>query len=87
MSLLMVSTMCTGMRMVLANDRLDNALDKLSPKLRTVVHLYYYEKMTVEETAAAVGVRPDAVKMRLSRARKILKQQLTSKGGRNDVQG
>lgn len=70
-----------------SNDRLDDALDRLSPKLRTVVHLYYYEEMTVEEIAAAIGVRPDAVKMRLSRARRILKQQLTDKGGRNDVQG
>lgn len=65
-----------------SSDRLDEALDRLSPSLRTVVHLYYYEEMTVNEIAAAIGVRPDAVKMRLSRARKSLKQQLENKGGR-----
>lgn len=59
-----------------ANDRLDDALEKLSPAMRTVIHLFYYEDMAVEEIAAAIGIRPEAVKMRLSRARKILKRQL-----------
>jgi len=59
------------------NDRLDDALEKLSLPLRTVVHLYYYEEMAVDEIALAIGIRPDAVKMRLSRARKILKKQLS----------
>lgn len=67
------------------NDRLDDALDRLSPKLRIVVHLYYYEEMAVDEIADAIGLRADAVKMRLSRARRILKQQLTGKGGHSDV--
>lgn len=67
------------------NDRLDAALDRLSPKLRTVVHLYYYEEMSIDEIAEATGIRPDAVKVRLSRARKMLKQQLENKGGRRDV--
>lgn len=65
--------------------RLDEALEKLSVNLRTVVHLHYYEEMSIDEIANAIGVRPDAVKMRLSRARKILKQQLTLKGGRRSV--
>ena len=67
------------------NDRLDAALDRLTPKLRTVVHLYYYEEMPVDEIAAVMGIRADTVKMRLSRARKILKQQLENKGGRSEV--
>ena len=65
--------------------RLEEALEKLSVNLRTVVHLHYYEEMSIGEIANAIGVRPDAVKMRLSRARKILKQQLTLKGGRRSV--
>lgn len=65
--------------------RLDEALEKLSVNLRTVVHLHYYEEMSIDEIANVIGVRPDAVKMRLSRARKILKQQLTLKGGRRSV--
>ena len=67
------------------NDRLDNALEKLSTNLRTVVHLYYYEEMPVDEIAVSIGIKPEAVKMRLSRARRILKQQLTLEGGRRSV--
>lgn len=63
-----------------ANDRLDEALGKLSGGLRAVVHLYYYEEMSVSEIAGALRIRPEAVKMRLSRARRILKQQLSRKG-------
>ena len=45
-----------------------------------VVHLYYYEEMRVDEIAAALGIRPDAVKMRLSRARAELRRRLNGKG-------
>ena len=57
-----------------------DALSALSPKQRVVVHLYYYEEMRVDEIAAALGSRPDAVKMRLSRARAELRRRLNGKG-------
>ena len=44
------------------------------------MHLYYYEEMRVDEIAAALGIRPDAVKMRLSRARAELRRRLNGKG-------
>ena len=69
----------------LSNERLDAALSKLSSRLRTVVHLYYYEDMSIQEIAEAVGISAETVKVRLSRARKILKEQLENMGGRNDV--
>lgn len=62
------------------HDALIGALSALSPKQRVVVHLYYYEEMRVNEIAAALGIRPDAVKMRLSRARAELRRRLNGKG-------
>ena len=62
------------------HDALTDALSALSPKQRVVVHLYYYEEMRVDEIAAALGIRPDAVKMRLSRARAELRRRLNGKG-------
>ena len=62
------------------HDTLTDALSALSPKQRVVVHLYYYEEMRVDEIAAALGIRPDAVKMRLSRARAELRRRLNGKG-------
>lgn len=62
------------------HDALTEALGALSPKQRVVVHLYYYEEMRVDEIAAALGIRPDAVKMRLSRARSELRRRLNGKG-------
>lgn len=61
------------------HDALTDALSALSPKQRVVVHLYYYEEMRVDEIAAALGIRPDAVKMRLSRARAELRRRLNGK--------
>lgn len=61
-------------------DALTDALSALSPKQRVVVHLYYYEEMRVDEIAAALGIRSDAVKMRLSRARAELRRRLNGKG-------
>lgn len=53
----------------------------LPPKLRLVVHLFYYEELSVKEIAAALGISQGAVKARLSRARKQLRASLTEGGG------
>lgn len=54
---------------------------QLKPKLREVVYLHYGEEMTCEDIARAVGVGPSAVRMRLQRARRQLKDLL---GGLDD---
>ena len=43
---------------------------------RAAVLLYYYQDMTAAETAAALGIREDAVSQRLRRARQQLKKEL-----------
>ena len=46
----------------------------LPPKYRTVVHLYYYEDLSVAEIAAILGKSEGAVKSRLFRARALLRE-------------
>lgn len=70
-----------------AHSQLDDALRALSPKLRVVIHLYYYERMSVKEIADALQLHPEAVKSRLHRARKALKIELTEEGRHDDVSG
>ena len=45
---------------------------------RTVIILYYYENMSVKDIAKVLGLTADAVKQRLSRARKMLREILES---------
>jgi len=49
---------------------------KMPQKYRTVIHLYYYEDYSVREIASILGLRENAVKQRLYRGRKFLKDNL-----------
>lgn len=48
----------------------------LPEKYRTVVHLFYYEELSIREIAELLKLSPSAVTTRLSRARARLKEQL-----------
>lgn len=48
----------------------------LEEKYKTVVYLFYYEDYSVKEIAACLKLTQSAVKMRLKRAREILKTEL-----------
>lgn len=52
------------------------AVQALKPKLREVVHLFYYEKLSIREIADVLGIGESAVKTRLCRARDNLRGQL-----------
>ncbi len=52
------------------------AVKKLPPKYRLVIHLFYYEEMSIEEIAAVLNLKPSNVRTRLTRARKMLKTWL-----------
>ena len=60
---------------VAIDERLDirRAIDKLDARTRACVVLYYFEDMTVEQIARAVGIRQGTVKSRLFRAREKLR--------------
>lgn len=49
---------------------------KLPEKYRIVIHLYYYEDMTIKEIAEILGKSESGIKMRLSRGREFLKNIL-----------
>ena len=48
----------------------------LPPQYRVPVHLYYYEELSVKETARVMGKSEQTVKSRLYRARAMLKERL-----------
>lgn len=55
----------------------DNTIDKvlkLPEKYRVVIHLFYYQEMSVDEIAEILQIGKSAVKTRLSRGRKLLEK-------------
>lgn len=59
---------------------LQDVLDGLSPKDREVLVRYYYCYESVKEVAEAMDMKESAVKMRMSRARKKMQQELIARG-------
>lgn len=53
-----------------------NAVMNLPKKYSTVIHLFYYEDLSVKEISGYLNIKESAVKTRLSRAREKLKQEL-----------
>lgn len=53
-----------------------NAVMSLPKKERSVIHLFYYEDMSVKEMAKMLDIKESSVKTRLHRARKRLKNIL-----------
>ncbi len=60
-----------------------DALLSLPEKYRSVIHLFYYEDLSVTEIAHSLGITETNVKTRLSRGRDMLKEKL--KGVEFDV--
>lgn len=57
-------------------DSVITAVSKLPPKYRRVIHLFYYEELSVGEIAKVTGTKETTVKSQLSRAREMLKDML-----------
>ena len=60
---------------------LERAIDALPEAFRAVLVARLIEEMSVEETAALFGLRPETVKTRLHRARRLLQQALEQQIG------
>lgn len=56
-------------------------INKLPKKYRTVIYLFYYEELSIKEIADITSQKETTVKSQLSRARKLLKNELGSIGG------
>lgn len=57
------------------------AVNKLPPKYRLAVHLFYYEELSVAEIAEHTGQKEGTVKSQLHRAREMLKEILEQESG------
>ena len=55
---------------------LEDAIDALAPDFRAVFMLREIEECSIDETAAALGLRPETVKTRLHRARRFIRTLL-----------
>lgn len=53
-----------------------SAVMKLPEKYRMVIHLFYFEDMSVAQISKATGIRESTVKSQLSRARDMLRPML-----------
>jgi len=53
------------------------ALSSLQPKYRSILYLRYYEEYQVQEIAELLGITPNLVSARLSRAKKLMKKKLS----------
>ncbi len=60
---------------------IERAIDDLPPPFRTVFVMRAIEEMTIEETAACLGIPCDTVKTRLHRANKLLRRALSAEFG------
>jgi RNA polymerase sigma-70 factor (ECF subfamily) len=60
---------------------LERAIDALPEAFRTVLVARLIEGMSVEETAELIGIRPETVKTRLHRARRLLKDEMAKHAG------
>jgi RNA polymerase sigma factor (sigma-70 family) len=54
-------------------------VDELEPDLRHTVQLHYYQDLTLQETADALGVATSTVKYRLRQALTELQRKLTAR--------
>lgn len=66
----------TQMTLTDEEERVVEGVKRLPLKYRVVIHLFYYEEMSVEEIAVALKLQPSNVRARLTRARKMLKSWL-----------
>lgn len=58
------------------NELVKNSILMLPPKLRIVIHLFYYEEYSTKEIATILGILEATVRSRLSRGRKLIKEEL-----------
>lgn len=62
--------------MPVSEDALDDALKMLTKAQRAVIHLFYYEDLSVKSIAEALNISESNVRMQLTRARRRLKEIL-----------
>ena len=56
------------------------ALQQLPEKYRIVLHLFYFEDMSVEQISKALDLKPTTVKVQMMRGREMMKEKLKEEG-------
>jgi len=67
-----------------AEDQVIEAVKSLPQKYRVVIHLFYYEEMSIEEISEVLHAKPSTVRTHLTRARAKLKGLLENDNGKAD---
>ena len=62
------------------NQRLIEIVKQLPEKYRVVIHLFYYEELSIKEIAKITKSKASTVRTRLTRARKLLQRWLNEEG-------
>ena len=62
------------------HQRVRRAVSALPPAEREATLLFYYNQLSVQEIAAALGISPNAVKVRLHKSRRHLRSELLTDG-------
>lgn len=62
-------------------------IKQLPEKYRVVIHLFYYEELSIEEIGKITKSKASTVRTRLTRARRLLKSLLKEEGENFDVRG
>lgn len=65
--------------------QLMQAIDALAPERRFLIMMFYYERMSTKEIASVLEIEEAAVKNRLSRARKTLRESLESRASNRSI--
>lgn len=69
------------------NQFLIETVKQLPEKYRVVIHLFYYEELSIEEIGKITKSKASTVRTRLTRARRLLKSLLKEEGEDLDVRG
>jgi len=68
------------------NYELVEAIGHLTPKLKEVVLLFYYQELSIAEVSTILNISQNTVRVRLNRARAKLKEMLTEGSLANDYE-
>lgn len=63
------------------NHYLTEELKRLPQKYSAVLHLFYWEDMTIDEISRLLELRPGTVKSRLSRGREMMRENMKGENG------
>lgn len=71
-----VTEMTQGVTMDTEEDSIYSSVLELPPKYRLVIHLFYYEEMTIAEISSQLQIKESTIKSQLMRGRTMLKESL-----------